>query len=258
MRTILVARISSGLLCAALLSGCNGGGSSTTADESSGSEGTLTPMTTTTTATDTTTDDATSTPTTTGTATTDDTTTSGGPDPVARRVFVTAAAFHGDLKTQGGGVDGVDGADLLCAAAATQSGLGGTWVAWVSSSGVDALSRLPGDARWTLIDGTTEVFPARAQIQFGPKHAIDMTEAGETLVPVGAQMPTVWTNTDTFGANSDDGQNNACDDWTGQTGVAAVGVIFDPDLGPLPGLNWTDTKQPLACGGMYHLYCFET
>ena len=170
---------------------------------------------------------------------------------------MTSASFHGDLQKQGGGADGVAGADLLCAAAAASSGLGGTWIAWVSSSSVDVLSRLPADAHWTLIDETTEVFSSRSQIPFGPKHAIDMTEAGDTLAPLDAELPTVWTNTDNFGRFSDDGQNDACNDWTGQTGTAAVGIIFDPELGGGTGLHWTDTKQPRACGGKYHLYCFE-
>ena len=177
--------------------------------------------------------------------------TTGG-ELVARRVFITAASFHGDLKSQGAGSDGVDGADRLCAAAATAAGLDGTWVAWVSASTVDALSRLGADGRWSLLDGTTEVFPSRGEIQFGPLHAIDTTETGAVL-PAGE---TVWTNTDSFGKNSTAGQNNACDDWSGQTGLAAVGVLFDPEAGG-PGLSWTDTKQPQACGGEHHLYCFE-
>lgn len=177
--------------------------------------------------------------------------TTGG-ELVARRVFITAAAFHGDLKSQGAGSDGVDGADRLCANAAASAGLDGTWVAWISSADVDALTRLAEDGRWVLLDGSTEVFASRGTIQFGPLHAIDLAESGVTL-PAGEL---VWTNTDSLGRNSTAGQNNACDDWSAQTGLAAVGVLFDPDFGG-PGLSWTDTKQPRGCGSEYHLYCFE-
>ena len=256
MKNTTGAHILSGLLAARLLAGCNGGGGGSESEGSTAATATATAATTTTTAT---TADATSTgvsttPTTTTPTTTADESTSGGV--VAKRVFVTAASFHGDLKQQGAGADGLEGADLLCAAAATSAGLGGTWVAWVSTSGADAISRLASDGRWTLIDEVTEVFASRSQIQFGPKHAIDVTEAGAPLLPSGVDLPVVWTNTDSFGKYSDDGENNACDDWSAQTGVAAVGVIFDPAVGG-PGLSWTDTKQPRGCGGEYHLYCFE-
>jgi hypothetical protein len=258
MKHITGGHILGGLLAARLLAGCNGGGGGSESEGSTAATATGATATATATSTSTTTatsTDATSTGADTTPTTSADESTSGGVV-AAKRVFVTAASFHGDLQQQGAGADGLAGADLLCAAAATSASLGGTWVAWVSTSGVDAISRLASDGRWTLIDEVTEVFASRSQIQFGPKHAIDVTEAGEPLLPSGVDLPVVWTNTDSFGKYSDDGENNACDDWSAQTGVAAVGVIFDPALGG-PGLSWTDTKQPRACGGAYHLYCFE-
>lgn len=248
------AKILSGIVAAWLLAGCSGGGGGSES-EGSTAAATSTSTSTSTGAMTTATADSTSTGASTTPTTTEDASTSGGPV-AARRVFVTAASFHGDLKQQGAGADGLDGADRLCASAAASASLGGTWVAWVSTSSVDAISRLASDGRWTLLDGVTEVFAARSQIQFGPKHAIDRTESGDLLLPSGDELPVVWTNTDALGKYADDGENNACDDWSAQTGVAAVGLIFDPALGG-PGLSWTDTKQPRGCGGAYHLYCFE-
>ena len=238
-------------LGASLCLACNGPGttSSSSGDSSSSSGSTATDATTETTA-EASSVGTTITPTT-STTTGDASSTTGGMT-VTRRVFITAATFHGDLKTQGAGSDGVDGADRLCANAAASAGLDGTWVAWVSSADVDALTRLAEDGRWVLLDGSTEVFASRGTIQFGPLHAIDLAESGVTL-PAGEL---VWTNTDSLGRNSTAGQNNACDDWSAQTGLAAVGVLFDPDFGG-PGLSWTDTKQPRGCGSEYHLYCFE-
>lgn len=237
------------ILVLAFASGCNGGGGGPTT--ASSDAGTHASTTTTETTTAPTVDD-------TSDSTSDSTTaepTTGTPTKVDKRVFVTAARFHGDLMHQGGGADGVDGADKLCQAAASQAQLGGAWVAWVSSSSVDAITRLADDGRWALVDGT-EVFAARSEIQLGPKHAIDRTESGEALLP--SQDPVVvWTNTDSLGRNSQDGQNDACDDWSGQVGAAAVGVLFDPQSGGGPGLHWTDTKQPRGCGDTFHLYCFE-
>lgn len=230
------------------LGACNGSGTTSSEDSSSGGPGGTTGVVATSGVTEAAT---TAEPTSSGSSTDGSSSTTGGMV-VTRRVFITAATFHGDLKTQGAGSDGVDGADRLCAAAAAGAGLDGSWVAWVSASSVDALSRLADDGRWVLLDGTTEVFPSRGAIQFGPEHAIDMAETGATL-PAGE---TIWTNSDSFGKNSTDGQNDACGDWSGQTGLAAVGVLFDPDFGGA-GLSWTDTKQPQACGGVHHLYCFE-
>jgi len=176
---------------------------------------------------------------------------------LSKRVFVTSAAYHGDLRSQGSGADGLDGADRLCTESAAAAGLGGTWLAWVSTAEVDALSRLPLGVRWTLIDGSTEVFPSRGAISMGPLHAIDTDEQGAIVAASGAAPATVWTNTDRFGRNSVEGQNNACDDWTGQTGVATVGAVVDPALAAALGLSWTDTRQPRACGSEYRLYCFE-
>ena len=230
------------------LGACNGSGTTSSEDSSSGGPGGTTGVVATSGVTEAAT---TAEPTSSGSSTDGSSSTTGGMV-VTRRVFITAATFHGDLKTQGAGSEVVDGADRLCAAAAAGAGLDGSWVAWVSASSVDALSRLADDGRWVLLDGTTEVFPSRGAIQFGPEHAIDMAETGATL-PAGE---TIWTNSDSFGKNSTDGQNDACGDWSGQTGLAAVGVLFDPDFGGA-GLSWTDTKQPQACGGVHHLYCFE-
>jgi len=184
---------------------------------------------------------------------TSDATTSGMV--VDKRVFVTSQRFRGDLKTNGGGVDGQDGADRLCNAAAAAAQLGGEWLAWVSTSSSDAIARLPSQTRWTLLDGGTEVFKDRLAISSGPAHAIDMTEVGLSLLP-SPDSVRVWTNTTGIGRNSTDGQNDACGDWTAQSGLAAVGVLFDPSLGG-PGLHWTDTKQPAPCGEQLHIYCFE-
>lgn len=179
--------------------------------------------------------------------------TTGSPR-VDLRVFVTSVAYHGDLKALGGAGSGIEGADNLCNSLAQGAGLGGTWVAWVSTSSVDAISRLAADGRWTLIDGATEVFPSRGDLQFGPLHAIDTAENGEVVSDLGDVF--VWTNTDRFGKDVTAGQANACDDWSGQTGTADVGVVVDPQVAM--GLSWTDTGQPRACASEFRLYCFES
>ncbi len=49
--------------------------------------------------------------------------------PGAKRVFVTAGTYTANLKLEGNGATGPDGADKLCNKEAQTSGLGGTWKA---------------------------------------------------------------------------------------------------------------------------------
>src|SRR5436305_1772289 len=46
-----------------------------------------------------------------------------GVDPTRKRVFVTATAFNGDLRTAGGAATGLAGGDNLCNASAMSAGL---------------------------------------------------------------------------------------------------------------------------------------
>ena len=52
------------------------------------------------------------------------------------RVFVTSTTSDGNLG-------GLAGADMTCNSLAATAGLGGNWVAWLSTSTVDAKDRLP-------------------------------------------------------------------------------------------------------------------
>src|SRR5690348_11017356 len=66
----------------------------------------------------------------------------GGPN----RAFVTRSVLPGNF----GGIDVADG---LCNTEASDAGLGGTFVAWLSTSAVDARDRLDGSRGWVRTDG---------------------------------------------------------------------------------------------------------
>lgn len=66
------------------------------------------------------------------------------------RVFVTATSYA--AKSLGGGASRVAGADGFCANAAAAAGLGGNWVAWLSTSTVNAIDRVTGTGPWYLVD----------------------------------------------------------------------------------------------------------
>lgn len=183
-----------------------------------------------------------------------------GPVPVAnaKRVFVTSARYRADFASRGGG-DGLAGADAACTDLAHAAGLGGAWVAWLSTSHADAIDRVPDVGPWYLADRLTLVFPSKAAIAAGPLAAIDQDERGTA---VGAVL--VWTSTDASGhydvaTRTYQDQSIAldgCADWTSSssTGWASGGWTSIR-------ARWTGDKAAIdaadPCSASDALYCFE-
>src|SRR5208337_2765818 len=68
--------------------------------------------------------------------------------PMSRRVFISSGKWTANL----GGASGADG---LCQSAATAAGLGGKWMAWVSTSTSSPKTRfVHSSVPWQLLDGT--------------------------------------------------------------------------------------------------------
>lgn len=57
-----------------------------------------------------------------------------GGDTQSKRAFVTSTTYTGNLG-------GISGADALCQARADAASLGGSWIAWLSTSAINAISR---------------------------------------------------------------------------------------------------------------------
>lgn len=167
-----------------------------------------------------------------------------------KRVFVTRGTFRGTFAT--GSLTGIAGADALCAAAATDGGLQGTFVAWLSGKAdgklVRAADRLD-EARYVMLDGTT-AFESKSQLTAGPSAPILVTELGTPL----ERIPTIlaWTGTLASGTPSPDYR---CLDWSTDS-ADELGVAGDVAAG---GSSWSETRSPVAheCNDMLHLYCFE-
>lgn len=183
---------------------------------------------------------------------------SGPPPPHRYRVFVTKTRYFGDLKTAGGGADGLEGADNLCTKAATEANLGGTWKAWVSTTAKNAGERIVDRSPWYLVDKTTLVFQDFAGLQSPPLHRIDQNETGSTsLTGTGPLTNRVWTGT-TNGGVLAPGKN--CNDWSDQSQGKATAGTYVETTG---AANWTRyAMQPdescNADGGKpWPIYCFE-
>ena len=153
----------------------------------------------------------------------------------ANRAFVTSAQLVGNLG-------GLAGADALCTNAASAAGLDGTFVAWLSTTTVDAIDRLAGSRGWVRTDGTA-LADQPAQIASGELFVpLDLDENGHPA-PLPAEP---WTGTNPDGRAA---SGLSCGDWTGagtgQQGVAAAGMPSFTDGGTIP------------CMATRSLYCFE-
>lgn len=178
--------------------------------------------------------------------------------PNAKRVFETSGSWNGNLKAEGGGTTGPDGADKLCAGAALAASLGGTWKAWISAPGDEAADRIADVSPWYFVDKKTKVFdtkmglgqgalvPSAAGIKVGPLVDINMNELGTTNSPKND-----WTGTLKTGKVSP----FACNGFTnsqsvnGYEGLVGIGISFD--------LTWWTDSSTNPCATTNRLICFE-
>ncbi len=153
-----------------------------------------------------------------------------------KRVFITAADFSGNLG-------GLEGADATCTEAAAAAGLGGTWLAWLSTPARSAKDRLTSDGPWYRPDRKTLVAASRAALTTsGLAARITHTETGAT--PRGTQA---WTGTFEGGSVSPD----TCRSWTSNS-VLDVGTAGSTS----ESSSWSSAGA-MPCAYPRHLYCFE-
>ncbi len=173
-----------------------------------------------------------------------------------KRVFVSVARYNGDLRTAGGATTGPKGADNLCQTEANGASIGGTWKAWISGAGDDAVDRIKDVGPWYLVDNTTLVATNRAQlVTAGPQTKIDMMPDG-TRVPV--LFPDIdygrFAMTGTAATGRWLGNSQSCTNWTTTqlNNNSRGGSIDKTDH------NWTNTSEiTFWCNQHHRLYCFE-
>jgi hypothetical protein len=183
----------------------------------------------------------------------------GGRPPIATLgpaalAFVTLGVGSGDLSTWpgAGGWAGLAAADAICRGEAVASRLPApqSFVAWLSTSTLDARGRLPTSLAWRRIDGTG-VALSRADLLDGRLAAPINETAGTAYLP----RPPAWS----------------APSWTGTAydGIRLLGETYldwtstSEDDSGLSGVansaaaDWTD-GQPFACNAHLPLYCFST
>jgi hypothetical protein len=154
-----------------------------------------------------------------------------------QRAFVSSVAYDSNLG-------GIAGADAKCAQLASDAGLPGTFLAWLSDGVTDPDSRFAKSPNpyyatvlnliiadnWTdLTDGIID-------------QSIIYSENG------GVISDTVFTNVKTDGTKKDN--TNHCNGWRGGGTDANLGRSIEIDE------DWTD-YQTAACGTSQRIYCFQ-
>jgi hypothetical protein len=147
--------------------------------------------------------------------------------------FVTSTTHNGNLG-------GLAGADTICQGRATAAGLPGTYVAWLSTSTVDAVSRLAGARGFVRPDG--EPF-ADQPSEIAANQIFNNLHLDENGNDVGTDV--VWTGTTSDGTAS----GNTCTDWGVATGNGRSG---NSEGGPAA---WTDAANT-NCSQPHRIYCF--
>ncbi len=156
-----------------------------------------------------------------------------------RRVFVTSRTFTGSLSMDD--AVGLEAADRLCQAAADTAGLGGRFVAWLSSDSLDAIDRLRDTGPWRVVGTEQVAFATREALREIPEFAIDRTEGGVLIG--GSNL--VWTGTAVGGVAQE-----TCGGFASTAVTATMGFAFSS------GEQWTEAETR-ACNIQARLYCFE-
>lgn len=149
-------------------------------------------------------------------------------------VFVTGGVSTSNLG-------GLSGADATCRAVAGSAGLPGTYVAWLSDSTTNAITRVTSNGPFATPDGDV-VASSLVDLTDGSLNApIEKNEYG-TAVP----LREVWTGTNATGERD----GSSCCNWTGCADSAWVGLNTHADSG------WSEAFLQF-CDRNISLYCVQ-
>ena len=160
------------------------------------------------------------------------------PTPTAilfNRVFVTSTDHAANFG-------GATAADTICQTHATNAGLPGTYVAWVSDASSTAVTRLGSARGFVRVDGA----PFADTLS-------DITSTNKILNPLridenGVDVGTVgvWTGTNANGT----AHGSTCSNWTSTSGSGQTGSTQG-------GPNAWTSRTTQSCMGPLRLYCFQ-
>ena len=171
-------------------------------------------------------------------------------DLLFKTVFVTSSTHTGDLKTEGGGATGLEGADNICNLRAQEAGLPGTYTAWLSDSSTDAKERVTQSAiQYERTDGVVVVDDfADLTDCTNPDCLQAPIDRDESATPI-VGLLAIWTGTDATGAA--DGLHCLSDCAGTHTHIRGTVGLRAIDI------RWTETAEGLCQASIFHIYCFQ-
>jgi hypothetical protein len=144
-------------------------------------------------------------------------------------------------------IDGLSGADALCNERAMAGGIfySGPYVAWLSTSALDARQRLGNARGWVRTDGLPVVDRVSDLVAGRIYHPPLLDEFGTM------NRGQTVTGTSPNGTRNTNSDRTFCNDWTentnGETTTGNPSATTD---------SWTSSGAPTCDSGPFHLYCF--
>ena len=194
---------------------------------------------------------------------------------IAQKPAANMGFFVTSANPKGGNLGGLAGADAVCQSLAQSAGVGGkTWHAYLSTSTVDAKSRI-GNGPWYNFKGEL-IAQNVADLHTADKNKISaataLTEKGTAPNYLAGNPPAAVAQPlqhDILTGTNEDGTKNAdtCKDWTVGDASAKAMLGHADRLGRNPGVNsWNQSHASQGCGleqlaptgGAGLLYCFAT
>jgi hypothetical protein len=196
---------------------------------------------------------------------------------IAQSPAANMSFFVTSSNPKGGNLGGLAGADAVCQSLAQAAGAGGkTWHAYLSTSTVDAKSRI-GNGPWVNAKGV-QIASSVADLhsannKISPETALTEKGTSPTYLKKDAQgnvqRPDGQLQHDILTGTNEDGTKNAdtCKDWTVGDDSAKAMLGHADRMGRNPGLNsWNAIHPSQGCGmaqleptgGSGLLYCFAT
>jgi len=154
-------------------------------------------------------------------------------------MFVTSTTYTP------GALGGLAGADAECQARADAAGLSGTYVAWLSTSTIDARERLAGARGWLRTDGVPFADTVNGLVLGAVLYPPNRDESGNEV----PQSALVLTGSDEDGTASY--SYSQCGDWATLLNEFTVGGYAHSG-----GTYWTFAGARFCNDGDWYLYCF--
>ena len=192
---------------------------------------------------------------------------------IAQKPAANMGFFVTSANPKGGNLGGLAGADAVCQSLAQAAGATGkTWHAYLSTSTVDAKSRI-GNGPWYNFKGEL-IAQNVADLHTADKNKISaataLTEKGTAPNYLAGNPPAAVAQPlqhDILTGTNEDGTKNAdtCKDWTVGDASAKAMLGHADRLGRNPGVNsWNQSHASQGCGleqlaptgGAGLLYCF--